>query len=105
MANKLPQSEGEARGQGLFMAIVSHTFSAMALCGSATCLGLPEWTECFCRQNSRFASILTDEEAEKLSAATYTPKNTVGATNGLSKTMRSDGNGVMSNAPRTKLLY
>ena len=45
----------------------------MALC-SATCLGLPEWTEC-CGQNSRFASILTDEEAEKLSAG-YTPKNT-----------------------------
>jgi len=46
----------------------------MALCGSATCLGLPEWTEC-CRQKSRFASILTDEEAEKLSAG-YTPNNT-----------------------------
>ena len=46
----------------------------MALCGSATCLGLPEWTEC-CRQKSRFASILTDEEAEELSAG-YTPNNT-----------------------------
>ena len=46
----------------------------MARCGSPTCLSLPEWTEC-CRQNSRFASILTDDEAEKLSAG-YTPKST-----------------------------
>ncbi len=46
----------------------------MARCGSPTCLGLPEWTEC-CRQNSRFASILTNDEAEKLSAG-YTPKST-----------------------------
>ena len=45
----------------------------MALC-SPSCLGLLEWTEC-CKQNSRFASIVTDEEAEKLSAG-YTPKNT-----------------------------
>ena len=36
---------------------------AMALC-SPSCLGIPEWTEC-CKQNSRFASIITDEEAEK----------------------------------------
>ena len=46
----------------------------MALCGSPTCLGLSEWTEC-CRQNSRFTSILTDDEAEKLSTG-YTPKST-----------------------------
>ena len=46
---------------------------AMALC-SATCLRMPEWTECY-EQNSRFASILTDEEAEKL-AVGYTLKNT-----------------------------
>ncbi len=35
----------------------------IALCGSPTRLGLPEWTEC-CKQNSRFASLLTDDKAE-----------------------------------------
>ena len=71
---------------------------AMALC-SATCLGMPEWTEC-CEQNSRFASILTDEEAKKL-AVGYTPKK---RTNGQSITSRSGGSGVMSTAPKTQFL-
>jgi len=46
----------------------------MALCGSVTCLGLPEWTECLSTKQSLRVHLI-DEEAEKLSAG-YMPKNT-----------------------------